>query len=133
MKNAFHGAENLKLTARERHDMRQINDLSYAFFCTHMQKIPNLEKWDVSHITNMEYLFANTPHFNQSLIQWDVRNVKNMKGIFKNAASYNHSLETWSLDRLKGEITLSSSGLDCENYSYTLKGWSTNPNLSSED
>ncbi len=88
-----------------------------------------LNNWDVSSVTNMAYMFAGTKAFNQPLGNWDVSNVQNMNGILYKAESFDQSLGDWQLHSLD-VLTLSGSGMGCENYSQTLIGWASQPDLS---
>jgi len=86
-----------------------------------------LETWDVSNVTNMNTAFTNAISFNQPLATWDTRKVTNMLSLFEQASSFNQSLETWNLKSLTSALwMISQSGLDCINYSKTLKGWAEN-------
>jgi hypothetical protein len=64
-----------------------------------------------------------------SIENWNTANVVDMTDMFAQATSFNHNLENWSLNEdvvLVG--MLDEAGLDCNNYSITLIGWSNNPN-----
>jgi surface protein len=45
--------------------------------------------WDVSNVTNMEYMLSGCSNFNQDISTWDVSNVTNMEGMFHSASSFN--------------------------------------------
>jgi surface protein len=86
-----------------------------------------LETWDVSNVTNMDTSFSSASSFNQPLSTWDTRKVTNMMSLFSNATSFNQSLETWNLRSLTSPLwMITQAGLDCNNYSQTLKGWAQN-------
>jgi surface protein len=38
----------------------------------------DISSWDVSNVTNMNYMFASGSSFNQDISSWDVSNVTNM-------------------------------------------------------
>ena len=40
-----------------------------------------LASWNVSNVTNMDYMFREAELFNQSLDSWNVSKVTNMKGL----------------------------------------------------
>ena len=42
-----------------------------------------LEQWNVSNVTNMQYMFQYVTRFNQPLEQWNVSNVTDMYGMFQ--------------------------------------------------
>jgi len=44
--------------------------------------------WDVSNVTNMEYMFHKAYAFNQDIGDWDVSNVTNMEYMFMNARAF---------------------------------------------
>lgn len=86
-----------------------------------------LETWDVSNVTNMDTSFSSASSFNQPLSTWDTRKVTNMMSLFSDASSFNQSLETWNLKSLTSPfLMIYQTGLDCDNYSRTLRGWAQN-------
>ena len=48
-----------------------------------------LNKWDVSNVTDMSYMFRDARSFNQPLSDWNVSNVRRMRRMFKDATSFN--------------------------------------------
>ena len=43
-----------------------------------VEKYGEISNWDVSNVTNMEYMFVHASSFNQPLNKWNVSNVTNM-------------------------------------------------------
>lgn len=96
-----------------------------------------INSWNVSKSKNMNYMFRNAAVFNQPLDNWDVSSVIEMKGVFNGAAAFDQSLGNWNLKNLgttlwsDKSISLSQSGMGCDNYAQTLAGWTNNPNTPS--
>ena len=150
----FNGCSNLKITATDIPNLSGVTDLSFGFSKSGIESIPNindwdvsnvtdlssflqgvtgfnqsLSNWDVSHVTNMSFMFDGAASFNQPLDSWDVRKLENLDYMFRGASSFNQSLGAWNLESFVGAVgVLDRSGMSCENYSYTLYGWATNPN-----
>ena len=81
--------------------------------------------WNTTSVTTMGSMFRGASEFNQSLSNWSTANVTSMSQIFQFATSFNKSLGSWALH---ASVILSNmftaSGLDCNQYSATLIGWS---------
>ena len=60
----------------------------------------DLSSWDVSNVTNMEYMFSYAQNFNQDLSTWDVSNVTNMSVMFYNAQNFNQDLSSWDVSNV---------------------------------
>jgi surface protein len=104
----------------------------------------NIGNWNTSNVTDMSEMFKRETLFFEndlpdgsafnnggipSIENWNTANVVDMTDMFAQATSFNHNLENWSLNEdvvLVG--MLDEAGLDCNNYSITLIGWSNNPN-----
>ena len=54
--------------------------------------------WNVSNITNMEYMFENCP-FNGNISQWDVSNVTNMGYMFI-SSKFNGDISQWDVSKV---------------------------------
>jgi gliding motility-associated-like protein len=88
----------------------------------------NIGTWNTSAVTNMQRMFDFATAFNQNIGIWNTAAVTNMSGMFADASAFNQNIGTWSLNpsvNLTG--MLNNSGINCNNYSATLLGWSANP------
>lgn len=82
----FYGCTNVKITATDIPDLSGVTDLSFAFSNSGIDKIPRINEWDVSSVTNMRNLFEGVVGFNQPLDAWDVSNVTHMTFMFSGAS-----------------------------------------------
>ena len=69
-------------------------------------KLPNnlqnkqINKWDVSNVTNMMFLFSGYKEFNEPLNNWNVSNVTNMSGMFAFCREFNQLLNDWNVSNV---------------------------------
>lgn len=65
---------------------------------TSLESIEGLEKLDVSHVGNLEYMFLNCKNLKHvdGIEQWDTSRVKHMKGMFQGCASMTDPLPCWA-------------------------------------
>ena len=59
----------------------------------------NVSHWNVSNITDMDYLFDQQNSFNEPL-HWDTSSVTRMHGMFAYASSFNQPLVDWDTSRV---------------------------------
>ena len=57
----------------------------------------SINGWDVSNVTDMEYLFYNKNTFNVPIGSWDVSNVTKMRGMFYKATAFNRDISSWNM------------------------------------
>jgi surface protein len=62
-----------------------------------------LDNWDVSKVTNMNYMFYGATSFNQPLDNWDVSNVADMTAMFYDASLFNQDLSGWCVNQIPDE------------------------------
>ncbi len=91
--------------------------------------------WNTDKLTSCTQLFNGALVFNQDISNWNMSMCSDMNSMFFGASSFNQNLGKW---QLKSNVSLSnmlnSSGMDCHNYTATLKGWSASaPNSRSLD
>lgn len=106
-----------------------VTNLEEAFYFNALFNQP-LSNWNTVNVMNMHNTFSMATEFNQNIGNWDVHNVKNMDGMFSGAANFNQSLGQWNLSSLLPSAAnnmLTGAGLNCQNYTNTLDGWSANP------
>jgi len=56
----------------------------------------DINKWNVSNITDMSGLFQDKTTFNSPIGNWNVSNVTNMENMFRNATSFNQNILSWN-------------------------------------
>ncbi len=133
LKDAFYGCENLRVTATDIPNIEMVNDMSFAFANSGVTNILNIDQWDVSNVTNMHSMFANTNSFNANISTWDVSNVKRMNNMFHQASSFNQDLSSWNISSLESvgfnDISFANSGMGCKNFSKTINAWANLENI----
>ena len=80
-----------------------VTDMSRLFVFYNGLKIKNIkiDKWDVSNVTDMSYMFYYCENFNGNLSDWDVSNVTNMAWMFYNCRKFNgKGLENWNVSNV---------------------------------
>jgi surface protein len=65
--------------------------------CSNIDNIGNMEKWNVSSVTEMRYLFHSADLFNQDISDWDVSSVTSMRYMFTGAESFNQDISEWDV------------------------------------
>ena len=56
--------------------------------------------WNVSSVTNMDFMFSDAESFNQPIGNWNVSSVTNMFRMFRGASSYNQDISIWSVENV---------------------------------
>jgi hypothetical protein len=93
----FQNCTNLEINATDIPDIRAVESLHGMFRgCVSLQKIPLINKWDVSHIQDLSYFLDSAIVFNDTLSDWNTSAVQRMEGVFKNAASFNNDVSQWN-------------------------------------
>ena len=77
-------------------DISLITDMSFVFSDSERKDFSGIEDWDMSKVTNTNYMFYNAKNFNHPLNKWDMSNVSSMKGMFYEAQSFNQPLDKWN-------------------------------------
>ena len=54
-----------------------------------------MDKWDVSQVTDMSNMFANATAFNQDIGSWITSHVTDMRFMFAGAAAFNQDIGSW--------------------------------------
>jgi surface protein len=119
--------------------------LTYAFLgATNLVKVPNklpcnvidldltgmfagcssfnypIKCWDVSEVTNMDFMFFNASEFNQRLNKWDTHAVLSMEGMFSGASNFNQPLNCWNVSNV---TNMAGMFLGASNFNQPLNSW----------
>jgi surface protein len=87
----------------------------------------NISNWNTSQVYYMNSMFSGASLFNQNISKWNTIKVDEVKSMFKGALAFNQNLGNWKFNNnvLLTDM-LSNTGMDCDNYTATLVGWSKN-------
>jgi surface protein len=69
----------------------------------------HISTWNVSSVTNMEYMFSSASAFNQDISAWDVSSVTNMYGMFYLASEFNQDISAWDVSSVTNMYSMFSS------------------------
>lgn len=108
-------------------DTSKVTDM-YAMFAGATAFNQNIGNWDTSKVNIMSAMFYDATAFNQNIGSWDTSKVTDMGIMFIDATAFNQNIGSWTLNsNVNLQSMLNNSGMGCENYSKTLKGWVENP------
>ncbi len=93
MNRAFYGAINMVINAIDAPDLSNVSNMNLMFQNTTFND--PIGHWNVSNVTTMNALFADSINFNQDLDLWNTSNVTTMTSMFLRAVSFNGDITTW--------------------------------------
>jgi surface protein len=76
--------------------------------------------WDVSRVTNMDWLFSDAAYFNAPIGLWNVSNVINMNGLFFGCEKFDHPLDGWDVSSV---TTMESMFHGAADFNRPLNRW----------
>ena len=96
----FYGCVNLVISAIDAPDLTGTTSLSYAFAdCDNIGSSGSMNNWDVSNITDMEFMFFQADIFNKVINNWNVSRVTNMTFMFA-FSNFNQIIGGWDVSRV---------------------------------
>ncbi len=75
-------------------DVSNVTNMEWMFYCAEAFN-QDIGGWDVSSVTDMEGMFYCAYAFNQDIGGWDVSNITNMEGMFVNVSAFNQDIGDW--------------------------------------
>ncbi|CAN5360482.1 hypothetical protein BH09BAC3_BH09BAC3_09950 [soil metagenome] len=104
-----------------------VTDMQYMFYNASAFN-QNIGSWNTGAVTSMEQMFQRASAFNQNISTWNTGAVTTMFAMFDQASAFNQNIGAWTLKPgVTITLMLNNTGMDCNNYSATLLGWSANP------
>ncbi len=107
------------------HSKAELETLLQTYFCDFdsyrvLYGDIKIGQWDVSRVTNMDFLFSGWGSFNENIDQWDMSNVVSAQFMFQSCRSFNQPLNKWKLDKLE-----EAGGMFryCANFNQPLNDW----------
>ena len=81
-----------------------------------------IDDWDVSHVTDMGFIFSRAASFNADISKWDVSSVTYMSGMFWHATSFNIDISKWDVSRVT-DMSFMFYGATCFHQSLSGDAW----------
>ena len=103
----------------EKWDVSRITDMSELFDGNNMFN-KDISSWNVSNVTNMEHMFRTCHYFNKPLNVWNVSNVTNMLGMFEHCHNFNQPLNDWNVSNVTKMYNMFYA---CHNFNQPLNDW----------
>ena len=102
-------------------DVSNVTNMEFMFYKCSMFTDKGLENWDVSKVTDMRYMFYNCKNFNCDLSKWNVSNVENMSYMFNKCYKFEgKGLENWDVSNLKRRENMFN---ECTKLTCDLSSW----------
>ncbi len=99
-------------------DVSNVTDMSKLFANTKMNE--DISEWDVSNVTNMLGMFLSATIFDKPLNNWDVSSVTNMSAMFADTHEFNQSLDNWNVSKV---TDMSSMFASAKKFNQPLNTW----------
>ena len=81
-------------------DTSKITDMNSLFYEFDFINKIDISLWDVSNVTNMDFMFGDCKDLNCDLSKWNVSKVKSMHGMFKNS-KFDGDISKWNVSNVK--------------------------------
>ena len=84
------------------------------------KKIVELDKLNVSRVTNMDGMFEGAESFNEPIGNWKVSKVKDMSYMFGDAKSFNQPIGNWDVSKVTSML---GTFCDAESFNQPIGNW----------
>ena len=84
----------------------------------------NIESWDMSTVTKMNWMFFGCTYFNQPIGAWDTSNVYELSYMLYNCPAFDQNLSNWDVEAVTNYSQfMGNAGVSTANYDALLIGW----------
>src|SRR5690606_37864363 len=104
------------------HIPKSLKNLSYLLYNSNVSNLKGMEKWDVSHVTDMRSIFDRAENFNGDVSKWDTSSVTDMCSMFSGARSFDGDISFWDGSSVKD---MSWMFYDAEKFNGDISKWNT--------
>ena len=102
-------------------DVSHITDMRYMFDDYNAKGFRgDISEWDVSNVTTMENMFYGCNNFNCDISNWDVSNVKNMKSMFVTCTKFDQPIQKWNVSNVENMCDMFAG---CTHFNQDISNW----------
>ena len=102
-------------------DVSHITDMRYMFDDYNAKGFHgDISEWDVSNVTTMEKMFYGCDKFNCDISNWDVSKVKNMKSMFVTCTVFNQPIQKWNVSNVENMCDMFAG---CKQFNQDISNW----------
>lgn len=120
MASMFYSTHLTSFSASDLPNLSECTSFNRLFYASQFNG--NLNNWDVSHVIDMSYVFAENVVFNQPLNNWNTASVTDMSFMFSGADSFNQpigNLNTSNVTKMTGMFSSNDS------FNQSINNWNT--------
>ena len=133
----FRGCSNLVLTATDSLTLGASNANQMFYNCFLLGSSGDMNSWDTSACTNMNYMFVQASGFNQPIGGWDTSNVTSMRSMFEyenGGMTFDQDIGSWDVSNVTNMQNMFRKNLHVTNGrvnlfnnggSPSISGWNT--------
>ena len=133
----FRGCSNLVLTATDSLTLGASNASQMFISCPHLGSAGDMNSWDTSSCTDMNYMFMQSTGFNQPIGGWDTSNVTSMRDMFSDengGMTFDQDIGSWDVSNVTNMLNMFRKSLFVTNGrinsfnnggSPSISGWNT--------
>ena len=93
----------------------------------------NVESWDMSSVTKMNWMFFGCTYFNQPIGAWDTSNVYELSYMLYNCPAFDQNLSNWNVASVTNYSQfMGNAGMSTANYDALLIAWNAQSVSASE-
>ena len=121
MENSFRQCDSLRdIPGLSKLDVSNLSTLRTTFYNSYVfGSAANLNNWNTSNITNMEYVF-NATNFSGLVSGWDTSNVTSMRQLFQGCENFNDNIGNWDVSKVTSTASMFQS---CDSFNQDLGNW----------
>jgi surface protein len=102
-------------------DMSNVEDMSYMFY-RNKNFDQEIGSWDTSKVNDMNNMFKDASDFDQDIGKWDTSSVKNMSYMFRKASAFNQNIGDWDTSKVED---MSYMFQFAEGFNQNIGNWDT--------
>ena len=118
--DSIFSTSNDKVVDLNKIDVSQITDMGQLF--AECDREFDISQWDTSNVTDMHGMFIGAINFNGDISEWDTSSVTNMRDMFCHAKSFNQDISQWDTSSV---TNMSYMFFNAKSFNQDISQWDT--------